>query len=112
MALLAVTPITKAGIDTAGVAADVAGDTFPNTGKEVLIVKNGSASPITVTLDIKATLDGQAVTDPTVTINAGIEKIIGPFPLGYYNDANGRVSVTYSAVTTVTVKALSLAPAS
>ena len=112
MALLTVTPITKTGIDTAGTAAAAGGDTFPNTGREMLVVKNSGASPITVTLDIKATLDGQAVTDPTVAVAAGVEKVIGPFPTGYYNDANGQVAVSYSGVTSVTVKALSFAPAS
>jgi hypothetical protein len=106
MAILTVTPVTRAGIDIAGAAADVAGDSFPNTGHEYLVVKNGSGAPITVTLDIKQTVDGQAVTDPTVTIAAGASKIIGPFPTGIYNDTNGRAGVTYSAVTTVNVIAL------
>jgi hypothetical protein len=106
MAILTVTTVSRAGIDIAGAAADVAGDSFPNTGHEYLVVKNGSASPITVTLDIKQTVDGQTVTDPTVTIAAGASKIIGPFPTGIYNDTNGRVGVTYSAVTTVNVIAL------
>jgi hypothetical protein len=108
MALLTATAITRAGVDTAGVAADVAGDTFANNGREYAIVKNGSASPITVTLDAQVQVDGQAVVDRTVTINAGIEKIIGPFPTGIYNDANGQAKITYSAVTSVTTKILSV----
>lgn len=111
MAILTVAAVSRAGVDAAGAAADVAGDSFPNTGAEFLLVKNGDAAPINVTLDIKATLDGAAVTDPVVAVAAGATMLIGPFPRGIYNDANGRVSVGYSAVTTVTVKALKLVAA-
>lgn len=111
MALLALTSVTRAGTDTAGAAADVAGDTFPNAGREYLVVKNSSASPITVTLDVTMTVDGQTVVDPTVSVPAGGERIIGPWPTGIYNDANGRVKATCSAIASVTVKALTLAAA-
>lgn len=111
MAVLTVTPVTRAGVDVAGVAADVAGDEWANTGKEIVEVKNGSGVSITVTLDVKATLDGNAVTDPTVTITAGQTKAIGPFPRGVFNDANDRAKITYSAVTSVTTKVLQVTPA-
>lgn len=114
MATLTVTTVTRAGHDVAGVAATAGagGDEFANTGQEFLEVKNGSGAPITVTLDIKSTVDGAAVTDPTVTVAAGVTKIIGPFPPSIYNDSGtGRAKVTYSDVTTVTVKALKCPPA-
>lgn len=110
MAILIVAAVSRAGADTAGAAADVAGDSFPNAGQEFLLVKNGSAAPINVTLDIKASLDGAAVVDPVVAVPAGGERIIGPFPPGIYNDVNRRVSVAYSAAAGVTVKALRLVP--
>lgn len=106
MAILTAATVSRAGVDVVGAAAGAGGDSFANTGKEFLEVKNGGAASINVTLDIVATLDGQPVTDPVVAVGAGVTKIIGPFPTGIYNDANGRVNVSYSAVTSVTVKVL------
>lgn len=112
MATLTVANVTRAGVDMAGVAADVAGDEWTNTGQEFIEIKNGGASPITATLDIKSTVDGAVVTDPTVSVAAGATKMIGPFPSAYYTDATtGRAKVTYSAVTSVTIKVVKLTTA-
>lgn len=111
MATLTPTALSRAGVDMAGVAADAAGDEWANTGKEFVEVKNGSGSSITVTNDIKATVDGAAVTDPTVTIAAGATKMIGPYPTGAYNDpTTGRARIAYSAVTSVTTKVVQCTP--
>lgn len=111
MATLTATAISRSGVDIAGASADVAGDEVANTGKEIVLIKNGSGGSITVTLDIEATVDSAAAVDPTVTIADGITKAIGPFPTGIYNNSStGRVSWTYSAVTSVTVKVLQLTP--
>lgn len=108
--VLTPTPISRLGIDPELVdtAASADGHQFTNTGREFIWVDNGSASPITVTLDIKETVDGQPVTDPTVTVAAGVAKMIGPFPTGVYNDDCGKVNFTVSLATTVTVAALRL----
>jgi hypothetical protein len=112
MAILTVATVTRAGVDTAGVAADVAGDEWVNTGQEFVEVKNGSGAGITVTLDIQGTIDGAAATDPTVAIGAGVTKIIGPFPTGIYNNqTTNRARIGYSAVTTITTKVLKLTTA-
>ncbi len=107
MALLAVTSVDRSGVRTDdGAAADVAGDTFPNTGQEYFHVANGSGVSVDATIDVVAALDGQAVADKVVTVAAGQAKIIGPFPKGVYNDANAHVKVTCNPITTVKVKAL------
>lgn len=111
MATLTVTDISRAGVDTAGTAAAGGGDQFPNTGAELLVVKNGSGGSINVTVVTQATVDGQAVADPVIAVGPGVEKAIGPFPRWVYSDANGNVQATYSAVTSVTVKVLRLTPA-
>lgn len=107
MALLTSTTITRAGHDIAGAAAAAGGDKFANTGQELVLVKNGHGTdPRTVTLDIRTTVDGQAVTDPTVTVAAGITKAIGPFPT-VYNDTDGNVNLTYSdSAANITVKVI------
>jgi hypothetical protein len=84
------------GVSYAEAAANADGNYFTNTGKEVLLVANGGGSPITVTV----------VTQETVANGAKIA--IGPFKRVHYNDASAYVQVTYSAVTSVTVKVLSL----
>jgi hypothetical protein len=41
--------------------------------------------------------------NPTVSITAGQEKIIGPFDPRYFTDSSGFLNLSYSAVTSVTV---------
>ena len=112
MAILAVTPITRAGVNDAGAAAAGGGDSFPNDGKTFVRVFNGGGSPITVTEKIPTTKrpEGLTITEKTVAVPAGEARDIGSWPAGIYNDADGRMNITYSGVTSVTVKALSLSP--
>lgn len=101
------------GQSLAGVAAAGGGDTFVNTGQEILVVKNGGGAGITVTITTPATVDGLAVADLTATIAAGETRSIGPFPPSIYNDTGvngGNVSVGYSSVTSVTVAVLKVSP--
>jgi len=44
MAVLTVQAITRAGLEPALAAAAAAGDAFPNTGREFLVVKNAHAT--------------------------------------------------------------------
>lgn len=107
MALLTAANMAITGIDVVGATPTAStGDTWANTGAEFVEIKNGSASPITVTLDVQATLDANAVVDPTVTVAAGVTKAIGPFKTGVYNDSGGLAKVTCSAVTDVTIKVI------
>lgn len=106
---LTVQQIARTGIVPSYAAANVAGNSLANSGKEFLHIKNGAVSSITVTIETPGTVDGQAVADRTVTIGAGAEKMIGPFPPQTYNQDSGEVYVDYSAITTVTVGAFRLA---
>lgn len=103
MALLTVTPITRQGVDvTTLVAASAGGDTYPNASSPYLEINNGSGSPITVYAAIYA--DGQTVVQGrSWAIPAGKRYRIQPMPTNYNNPADNTVSLTYSAVTTVTV---------
>ena len=111
MAVLTVQAVTRAGLNLtdALVAASAGGDSFANNGLEVLAVVNAGGSSVTVTLPYVATADGQTITSRTVVVGAGKTALIGPFPQALYNDANNRVAVTYSGVTSVSVAALRLA---
>lgn len=89
-------------------AAAAATDTFPNDGNTVLIVKNDSAADITVTIDSARPCNYGFDHDVSVTVPAGGERVIGPFPRNRFNDNNSQVAVSFSDTLSVTVAAVSL----
>lgn len=69
-----------------------------NTGDGFTHLKNTTGSPIDVTFDITSTVDGQAVTDPTVTVPANDDVFWGNgIPTKWYNQADNSVHVDVSA---------------
>jgi hypothetical protein len=108
VATLTVQDIVRTGLAPSYGAAAGGGDEFANNGSVFYHVKNGGGGSITATFVTQSTVDGLAVSDLAVAVPNGGERIVGPFPPGIYNDANGRVQVTYSGVTSVTVAALRL----
>lgn len=103
---LSVQTITRAGITPSYSAANADGHSIQNSEANfILHVKNGSGSSITVTIATAAQIDGLDVSDRTVTVGAGAEKVIGTFPQSIYNQSDGTVNVDFSAVTSVTVAA-------
>jgi hypothetical protein len=111
MAAIAVTSIPyPSGNAPAFVAANAGGDTVVPGDRTRLIVRNGSGASINVTIPaFPATLPhGAAMPALVVAVPAGGEKWIGPLSGSQFaNPANGLVAVQYSAVTTVTVAAIS-----
>src|SRR5262245_13087757 len=108
MALLTVQRPSLTGTIVTEAAASAGGDSFPNTGTESFIINNGGASPVTVTFRAGPNacsfgLSGGTSHDLPIAVAAGERRVIGPFPTSRFNDVNGNVQVTYSAVTTVTV---------
>jgi hypothetical protein len=108
MATLTIQPISRTITALAAVAAAVGGDLMPNNGQEFLAVVNGSGASVTVTAAITKQTDGITPAGKAIVVPAGATALFGPFPPTQYNDANGKVAFTYSAVTTVTVQALQL----
>lgn len=102
MAVLTPQSILRTGLIPAFVAAAGGGDSFVNTNREFILIKNGGGGSIDVTLDLTATVDGISVTDPVVAIAAGAEKMIGPFT-SVYEGAGRSVGWTYDGVVSVTV---------
>lgn len=109
MAVLAVTTPTLTGTVAAPVAAAGGGDSFPNDGYTMFRVINGSGVSINVTFDAPGftgpdqanAVDGDVVKP----VGAGVTRYFGPFTdKQRFNDVNGRVNVSYSAVATVTVE--------
>lgn len=89
-------------------AAQAGGDAFTVQGKEVLVVLNGSGAPITVTVASVADNFGSVLSshDITQAISAGKICVIGPLERSKFADANGLAQVTYSGVTSLTIKLL------
>jgi hypothetical protein len=87
-------------------AAAAGGDRAPVGDGLYLLVKNGSGSTITVTLDsIGSVFNGLAVPDTAITVAAAEERLV-PLLRNYQSDTDGLAGVAYSAVTTVTVAVL------
>ena len=79
-----------------------------NNGRVFLHVVNGGGSPDTVTVVTPKTVADLAVSDLTVSVPAGEERFIGPFPPSVYNDGNGDIDVSHSFATSVTMAVLHL----
>ncbi len=101
MATLTVQPLNYAGggIEPTFAAVAATGDEMPNDGKTYAeFVNSHVGNAYTITFVTPATLKGLAVTDPPITLAAGVGKRrkAGPFPTSLFNNANGRVAITYS----------------
>lgn len=107
MALLPIQTIKAAGITPAYAAATAGGDKVSlSSATTWLHVKNGSASPVVVTVTTQNNAyKGLVVPDRTVTVPATGEQMVGPLDAQLHSDINGQASIGYSAVASVTVGA-------
>lgn len=96
--------ITGIAVTFANAAAG--GDTVAVNARGLLLVRNQDAAAKTVTVVVPGTKYGQALPDVPVAVDAGATAAIGPFPADLADPTTGRVHVTYSAVTSVTVAAV------
>lgn len=91
------------GLEVTFESANVDGNYFVNNGRMVLRVRNASASVRTVTCSAPGKCD-QGFNHPVaVLVEANEERDLGLFSSSRFNDENGRVNITYSSVTGVTV---------
>lgn len=104
------TVISRAGTTDTLAPANADGYLVANAAELAWIeVANASGSAITVTLTIVRLVDGQTPAAKQVTIPATTgRKKIGNFPRKDYNNADERVLITFSAVTSVTFGAWAL----
>lgn len=117
MARTALVPVSAVdiGIATPFTAANVAGHSIPGGGDTLLLVNNASGSPINVTVQTPATegTAGLAVAEQIVAVAAGTIATIGRFNPTLYDRPSGGsdpglVYVDFSAVTSVTVAAITV----
>ncbi len=106
MAILTVYKPALTGTVVTFASAAGGGDSFPNTGKEYFHAKSGGTI-VTITFDAPGAcnfgLAANAAHDAAGATPATGDTVYGPFDPLKFNDANGRVQVTYSVVTTLTV---------
>ena len=106
MALLStqVVPVTGLRYDNTLVAAAGGGDTAETGGGVFLVVKNASGASITVTLVTPEVFDGDlTLLDRAVSVAATTGQSFIPLTSRYRDPTTGVASITYSAVTSVTV---------
>lgn len=106
MAILTVQEITLDGLVPSYVAADTAGDKFENNGSTMFHIKNGGGSPITATFTSVRACDQGFLHDVDVVVGAGAEAMVGVFDPYRFNTGAKQVEVSYTAVTSVTVAAI------
>jgi len=98
-----------AGTTLSFASAAGGGDTAQWGSHTFLYVKNGDASPITVTVTAPgSTAYGVANPDPTFTVAATDELCIPINNSAYRDSSDGLVDIAYSAVTSVTVAVASV----
>ena len=105
MAVLTVQEISRSGLTPSYDSAAAGGDEVANDEITFLHVKNGSGGSIDVTIQTPGTIDGLAITDRTVAVPAGEERMMGPFPAAYYGSS---LAISYSGVTSLTIAAIRL----
>lgn len=103
MAVLTVQKLSRAGLNPSFVAAAAGGDEAPFVQDAFIVVKNGGAGSIDVTLNSQKACDQGFDHDEVVAVPAGGERWIGLFSDRFRNATSGNVEWTYSGVTTVTV---------
>lgn len=111
MTTLTATPLVPdgAGLDVTALLAAPGSTTltFNNTGQQLLAV-SAAASAETVTVDIGALVEGQAVANFTsVTLTSGHLSLFGPFHSVDDQSGSTNMQVTLSTTTNITVALIS-----
>jgi 3-oxoacyl-ACP reductase-like protein len=75
---------------------------FVNTGRELVLVKNGSEGSLDVTVDSVADEYGREG-DVTISTGASEESIAGPFPTHLFNQSDGKVHIDLTDDTSLTL---------
>ena len=88
----------------AGAVAATTPSLFANDGQTLFLVIVG-ATPTNLTV-VGATCSHGRGLSTVLALSANKTYIVGPFPKEEYNDANGKLNMTFSSVATVTVMAL------
>lgn len=104
MAVLVTQKTTASGLTPSFQSAASGGDSYEPASNTFLYLKNGSGSPITVTIVTTATIYGQPISNVSVVVPAGGESLAGPYDPGMVaQPGSSLANLTYSGVTNLTV---------
>jgi hypothetical protein len=103
MATLSIQTVVEAGITPSFAAVAAGGDVATNTGREMIYLVNSSGSnsyTVTVTAqNASATKPGfgtMTKSNAAVSVGTSARKMIGPFPVGAFNNTTGQIAITYT----------------
>lgn len=88
------------------------GNSFVNTGRTVLVLKNANASTTTLTFAIPSsprTINGQVGSTQVFTVPATTTSFFGPFDPGTFTNTSGLVNFSVSSATSLTAAVVELA---
>ncbi|CAI9417355.1 hypothetical protein [Nocardioides sp. T2.26MG-1] len=110
MATLTPVQAALAGTTVTMAPASAGGDKVDGGSDVAVLVTNGSAAPVDVTIAVPGnTRAGQPEPDVVIAVPAGASKLIGPLAEFLEDRAtDSLVAISYSATTTVTVAALKI----
>lgn len=103
---LTIQTVTIAGTAIATVPASATGNTFINTGNVAIRINNGGAAAIDMTLVARRPCNQGVLHNQVISVPPGESRDVFPVPANQFNDDNGLTTLTYSAVTNVTVAAV------
>ena len=89
--------ITLAGTTQTGVTVDDSGNWFTNNGRCFIHVLGGTAGTFKLTVDSPSLCSYGETHDVEVTPASGVVKLIGPLPKSRFDDADGKVQITFAA---------------
>ncbi len=92
------TPVSADAADITFAAMELAGDTFANTGKEIILVRNDDAGAVTLTITSQVDTFNRLGTISAYPIGAGEYAAFGPFPVSGWNDSSGNLNLLASDV--------------
>lgn len=111
---VALTPVPLTALAATSIAAALTaadgtnGNKFPVSANTILRVKNGSGAEITVTVHTNRVIGGLTLPDKTFTVALTTGDVLfrfgDPLDIFWYDAATRMGWITFSAVTTVTVK--------
>ena len=107
MALINSQSIIEGGLITTITSLGATSNTFTNSGKEFIYIKNGSGSSITVTVVTEVTSVENNIygvlskSNSVLTVESGAIAIMGTFPVTSYNAADSIVTFTVSAYASI-----------
>lgn len=108
MAVLTVQNITIDGLEVSYSSAASGGDTAANNGRMFLEIVNAGASARTVTVASQKACNQGYTHDESVSVPASETRKMGPFLTNRFNNSDSAIEISYDAVTSLTVAAISL----